>query len=85
MGWRLSCVTAATGRYVHLRDPSLEQECLEPYLTSTDLHEKGALVLLKAPVFLECLLPFEFGVYIRWLCARSSLGPRPCLDLAFPL
>ena len=84
MGWRLSCNTAATERRVHLRDSSLEQECSEPYLTSTDLREKGALVLAKVPVFLECLLPFEFGVYIRWLCAGSSLGPRPCLDLTFP-
>ena len=84
MGWRLSCDTAATERCVHLRDPSLEQECSEPYLTSADLREKGALVLLKAPVFLECLLRFEFGVHIRWLYAGSSLGPRPCLDLAFP-
>ena len=84
MGWRLSSNTAATERRVHLRDPSLEQECSEPYLTSADLREKGALVLLKVPVFLECLLPFEFGVHIRWLYAGSSLGPRPCLDLAFP-
>ena len=70
-------------RRVYLRDPSLEQECLEPYLTSADLHKKGSLVLLKAPVFLEYLLPFEFRVYIRWLYTRSSLGPRLCLDLAF--
>ena len=85
MGWRLSSNTAATERRVHLRDPSLEQECSEPYLTSTDLHKKGALVLLKAPVFLEYPPPFEFQVYICWLYTRSSLGPRPCLDFAFPL
>ena len=48
MGWRLSCDTAATEQRVHLRDPSLEQECSEPYLASADLREKGALVLLKA-------------------------------------
>ena len=69
MGWRLSCNTAATERRVHLTDPSLEQECSEPYLTSADMREKGALVLLKVQVFLECFLPFEFGVHIRWLYA----------------
>ena len=52
---------------VHLWNPSLEQECSEPYLPCTDLREKGALVLPKALVLLECLPPFELGVYIRWL------------------
>jgi hypothetical protein len=84
VGWRLPCDAAATERCVHLGDPVLEQECSEPYLTSADLHEKGALVLLKVLVFSECPLPFKFGVYIRRLYARTSLGPRPCLDLALP-
>ena len=69
MGWRLPCDAAATERRVHFWDPSLEQECSKPYLAGADLCEKGALVLLKALVFLECLLSFEFGVYIRWLHA----------------
>ena len=84
MGWRFPCGAAATERRVHFRDPSLEQECSEPYLTGADLREKGALMLLKVPVFSECPLPFEFGVYICRLHTGTSLRPRPCLDLAFP-
>ena len=70
---------------VYLPQGPLEQEYSEPYLTSADLYEKGALVLLKVLVLLECLLPFEFRVYIYWLYTRSSLGPRLYLDLAFLL
>ena len=85
MGWRLSCSAAATERRIHLGDPSLEQECSEPYLASADLHKKGALVLLKALVFLEYPPPFEFRVYICWLYTRSSLGPCLYLDFIFLL
>ena len=85
MGWRLPCDAAATERRVHFWDPSLEQECSKPYLAGADLCEKGALVLLKALVFLECLLPFKFRVCIRQFYTGSSLGPCLCLDLTFLL
>ena len=84
MGWRFPCNAAATERRVHFWDPSLEQECSEPYLACTDLYKKGAFMLLEALVFLECLLPFKFRVCVRRFYARSSLGPRPYLDLTFP-
>ena len=85
IGQYLSCNTIVVEQCIYLRDPLLEQEYSEPYLTSTDLYKKGALILLKVLVFLEYLLPFEFRVYIYQLYTRSFLGPCLYLDLTFLL